>query len=135
MSAEYRTHQVTTPVGVTAANPQVTALPMPARIVRFVEVRVPPGPNGNLGFAFGAAGQPIIPYNIGAFIITSDEMLHWDLSNQITSGAWQVFTYNTGNFPHTIYIRFGLDLPQPPAGLVIPNTAAIATLTSASAGG
>ena len=109
MALEFRTFTVTTPSGVLPAAPQVTQLAMPARIVKRIEWVIPPGPNGALGFALGAAGQPVIPYNAGAFIVTSDEKDGWDIEGGIESGAWEAFTYNTGLLPHTFYLRFLLD--------------------------
>ena len=34
-----------------------------------------------------------------------------------TSGAWQLIGYNTGTFPHTIEVRFLVDLPVDTAEL------------------
>src|SRR2546427_11360384 len=107
---EIQAFTVTIPAGTPAAVPQVTNLTMPARIVERVEVVVPSGWNGLAGFALGAAGQPVIPYNRGAWIVASGETLAWDLADQISSGAWQLFGYNTGLFAHTLQIRFLLSL-------------------------
>lgn len=109
MADEIQVFQVTTPVGISADAPQVTALQMPPRTVKQIEVVVPNGCNGALGFAFGAAGQNIIPYNDDAWIIASGEKLEWQMDRQINSGAWQLQSWNIGKYPHTIYIRFLLD--------------------------
>ena len=89
---------------------------MPPRLVNQVEIRVPPGPRGELGFALGAAGQPVIPRAAGTFVVTDDERIEWPLEGQIDSGAWECFTYNTGALPHTVYLRFLVSVPSPEIG-------------------
>lgn len=111
MAQEIRAFTVTTPAGTTQAAPLVTNIAMPPRIVREVEIRVPPGPYGNMGFALGLAGVPIIPYNAGQFIVTDNEIITWPLGEDYpNSGAWQVISFNTGRYPHSIQLRFMLDL-------------------------
>lgn len=110
MASEIRSFTVLTPAGVQKAAPLITPMAMPPRIVREIEIRVPPGPNGELGFAIGMAGQAIIPFNAGEWIVTSDEIVKWQFDTPLNSGAWQCQSYNTGNYPHTIQIRFYLDL-------------------------
>lgn len=111
MAREVRSFQVTIPAGTAKAANFSAAMSMPDREVVELEVRVPPGPRGEMGFAIGAAGVPILPYQAGAFIITDDERINWPLEEQITSGAWQLFGYNTGDFDHTVYVRFLLNVP------------------------
>lgn len=65
-----------------------------------------------MGFSIGAAGTPILPVQLGTFIVTNDEVIDWPLENQIDSGGWSLFGYNTGSFDHTVYIRFLLQIPQ-----------------------
>lgn len=91
-------------------NPVVISMRMPTRVVNQIEVRIPPGPNGEMGFAIAYANQAIIPYNPGEWVVTSDEVITWQLTGYPTSGAWQVKMYNTGNFDHAIQIRFYVDL-------------------------
>lgn len=133
MASEIRTFEVTIPPGVTAAAPQVTPLDFPPRIVDTLVIRVPPGPAGAVGFAIAAAGQPIIPYNTGEWLVTDNETITWPLSGYHDSGSWQVHAYNTGTLPHTLYIRFQLSqvvsagplLPAIiPADLITPAPAA-----------
>lgn len=121
MAAQLFEFDVTTPTGTAKAAPQVTALTMPARIVRRIVIKVPPGPNGQLGFAIGMVGAPVIPANAGAFIVTSDETIEWDVNNLPDSGAWQIISYNTGQYPHTIYTRWEVDLVQGADTSILPR--------------
>lgn len=110
MSAQLFEFDVTTPAGTAKATPLVQNLVMPSRVVRRITIKVPPGPNGQLGFAVGMVNTPVIPANAGAFIVTSDETIEWDVINLPDSGAWQIISYNTGQYPHTIYTRWEVDL-------------------------
>lgn len=112
MAVEVRTFQCLIPAGTLITAPVTVSLAMPARIVRTIQVVVPRGPSGLMGFAFGSASQNVIPYNNGAWIVTDDEKLSWDIDEQIDSGAWQLRGYNTGQYDHTVYVRFLLDLVQ-----------------------
>ena len=112
MAREVRQFQVTVATGTTATNPQKTDLSMPARIVRRVTVRVPPGPRGNVGFQLGSGGQPFIPYNPGQWVVADDATIPLDLAGAIDSGAWQLIAYNTGTYTHDLFVTFELDLVQ-----------------------
>lgn len=117
-AAEVREFTVTCPPGTAIAAPRLTNLAMPVRVVDAIRIRIPPGPNGFMGFAIGAAGQPIIPVGPANWIVGSDEVIQWELPDQIDSGAWQVQMYNTGIFPHTIYLQFTVHLPDAPVAIV-----------------
>jgi hypothetical protein len=106
MAREVWSFPVVVAVGSTPAAPVITALTIPPRAISEIDIQVPPGPRGEVGFAIGAAGEPIIPLQSGAFIVTDNELVRWPLENQIDSGAWQLFAYNTGQYPHTITVRF-----------------------------
>lgn len=128
MAQEIRRKSVTIPAN-TAKSANFTAdLSFPNRIVRELDIRVPPGPRGEVGFAIGAAGQPVIPVEPGAYIVTDDEKIPWPLDGFWDSGSWTFFGYNTGRFPHTIEIRFLVDLSQTVvagAGLTGAQTAVV----------
>lgn len=113
-AVEVRAFEVTCPPGVTSDAPQVTDLDMPVRTVLSIKAQVPPGPLSAMGFAIGAAGVPIIPYDSSVFIVTDDATFDWTLPGQINSGAWQVQMYNTGQYPHTVYLYFTVELPDQP---------------------
>lgn len=121
MSAEIRAFSCTIPASTAIASPVTISLAMPARIVRHIRVRIPPGPLGTVGWSIGLAGVPILPYNPGAWIVGDDEVVEWPVENQPSSGAWQLFGYNLGLISHTLQVQFQVDPPQlvgPGAGLV-----------------
>lgn len=100
---------MTVPHGTPIAAPATFNLAMPARIVRQISVRVPPGPLGTVGFQIGAAGVQVIPWNVGAWVVDNDRTRYFPVSGQIDTGAWQMFAYNTGTNDHTLYIEFQLE--------------------------
>lgn len=119
MPAEVRTFAALIPAGTPIATPVTVALTMPAREVRHVRVRIPPGPNGQVGFAVGMAGVSVLPVNVGQWIIGNDEVIDWDVAGLPDSGAWQLIGYNLGVQPHTIYVTFSVD-PPGRRGLALP---------------
>jgi hypothetical protein len=112
MAAEFRNFEVSVPAGTAKAAAITTDLTMPARVVRHIRIRIPPGPSGLVGFALAAAGVSIIPWNAGAWYVGDDEVIDLDPENQITSGAWQLRAYNLGANAHTLYLAFSLDPVQ-----------------------
>lgn len=112
MAQEIRAFDVPVPANTPLATPITAALTMPPRIVDRIEIKVPPGPRGELGFALGAGGVAVLPIQAGQWLITDDEEIGWDVTDQLDSGGWQLFAYNTGRFAHTLHIRFLCRLPQ-----------------------
>lgn len=144
MAREVRRFSVTIPANTPKSAGFTRDLSFPARVVRKLEVLVPPGPRGEVGFAIGAAGQAIIPFNAGAFIVTNDELVPWELTDYHDSGSWTFFGYNTGRYPHTLEVRFEVDLatsasaiaqPIDPAQLVPTGAVAVAAQAGPEAPG
>lgn len=127
MAYEIQRFPVTVPHGTAIATPQRTAMTMPARVVRRLEIMVPPGPAGFVGFQITSNGKQVVPVNDGTWLVTDDETLTFDLTDTITSGAWQLTAYNTGTYDHTLYVTFHVDPPQVTqpvqAPAMIPNAA------------
>ena len=111
MAQEVQEFQVTVPAGTLQSAPLIAALAMPPRVIERIEITVPPGPRGNVGFQLGMAGRQLLPYTPGAFVVADDEKIAWELQGLPSSGAWQCIAYNSGQFPHTLYFRFLTSLP------------------------
>ena len=110
-ATELRTFEVLVPAGTTAAAPQVTTLAMPPRIVDRLEVRVPPGPNGAVGWAFTSSGQRVFPFAKDTWVVANDETIPVPTEGAPETGAWQLTAYNTGRWDHTLYVRAWLRSP------------------------
>lgn len=112
MARELRSFNVTVPAGTAQAAPVSFDVSSPARIVRRIDVTVPPGPRGEVGFYLANSFQQVIPFNAGQWVVANDEKMTWDLTDYVDSGSWQVIAYNTGFYPHTLQVRFHVDLPD-----------------------
>jgi len=117
MAIEVQRFSVVVPAVTALAQAIVFPLSMPPRVVDEVEILVPPGPRGEVGFQLGSGGVQIIPVTTGAWEVTNDEVIHWPLEGQIDSGAWQLIAYNTGAFNHLIQVRFLVRLVPAAASL------------------
>jgi len=111
VSREVYDFAVTIPAGTAKSAGFTSALAMPPRTVTQIDVRVPPGPNGAMSFGIGAAGSTVLPHGGPAYFTMSDQYREFPLEEQITSGAWVLFGYNTGVFDHTVYVTFHCELP------------------------
>lgn len=119
MSDRIQEFIVTTPAGTPVATPQRAAMTMDPCQIDEISVLVPPGPSGELGFAFAVRNDQQIPAGAPSWIVTDDERLNISLDDLPTSGDWYLVSYNTGIYPHTVYVRFKVTsialLPAPAA--------------------
>lgn len=135
---------MTVPAGTAKAAPLVTSIAFPARTVTSITWRVPPGPSGLMGWALTSAGTPVIPIQPNTFIVTDNQADTWYLDGYLDSGNWAVTAYNTGLYPHTVFLTFLLDIPgssvspaQPPTtgGLGVVGATGTVTAPPPSGGG
>ncbi len=105
---------VTTPAATPKAAPLVTPAVFPARIVEKIQWRLPAGALGVMGWRISMRGVQVLPKNAGAFIVAHETMGEYVLRNHPDSGDWSVTTYNTGGFPHDLYVTFFAQvIPRP----------------------
>src|SRR5579864_2418038 len=74
-----------------------------------IDVKVPPGPAGNVGFYITAGGSQFIPRTRGIFIEPDDDYFTWPVTNAINSGSWGVVAFNTDVWPHVIQLSFQIN--------------------------
>lgn len=120
MARELYSFAILIPAGTLKAANFAAPMNMPPRRVEEIEVRIPPGPRGEMGFAIGSAGVPVLPFAAGSFIVTDDEAIRWPVEGQVDSGSWSLFGYNTGQFDHTVYVRFLVQLTGAKQGALAP---------------
>jgi hypothetical protein len=97
---------VTIPALTAVATPQNTPLTFNPGIVQRLEIIVPPGFSGLVGFRILHSGTVVIPYLASSWIITDNEKIDWPLENYPTGSAWSITGYNTDVYDHTLYLRF-----------------------------
>lgn len=105
---QYRPFTIATPAGTAIAAPQTTALAVPHGQLLVVELTIPPGHAGATGFRLELAGEAILPFSRPAAWILGDGLhLYFDMDTEVDRGL-NAITYNTGNFPHTHFLRLKL---------------------------
>lgn len=127
--SEVRQYTLALPAGTKTSRPILLDMRMPARVVNTIQVVVPPGCNGVVGFRILNSGLPIIPYDSDGWVITSGETIQWPVDGAITSGAWGAEGFNLGINQHAVYIRM---LVRPPGQLVTPTGVALVPLSALS---
>lgn len=100
---------VTVPLGTAKATPATFPLTWREGYIEFVEVKVPPGPSGLVGFQVLHSGARIIPKGANTFLVTDNETIRWDLEHFPSGASWSIRAYNTGAFDHTLQFRFGIN--------------------------
>ena len=113
MAAEV--HQFTAPIpaGTLQTAPVVVPLAIEYLSIESIDLEVPPGPSGLMGFYLARNGQQWIPYEAGEWIVWDDRFDSWILTNQPTGGGWQVVGYNEDVYSHDVIVRFHVNLLSP----------------------
>jgi len=99
----YYNGATTTPNGTAMDDPLVTDIPLLTIQLHSIRIRMPPGPLGNLGFAFYNADAQIIPYSASmpSYVTGNDEI--WSFDYEDTVGIMlALWTYNTGTYDHEL---------------------------------
>lgn len=112
-------HQYTAsfPANTPIASPVTVPIGAPGEVVVFIDVEVPPGPAGLMGFYIAYNGARVVPRENAEYIIWDDQSDTWYLDDYPTTGAWSVVGYNLSiAYAHAVTIRFHDDpLPTPTA--------------------
>lgn len=96
--------EVTVLANTSIAAFQRTDLPMPEGRVDLIQVRVPPGPSGLVGFRFAHSGQSVIPYTGERWFTTDNDKLDWPTERYPQGNAWQLWAYNLDVYDHVINV-------------------------------
>jgi hypothetical protein len=106
MASRIEIFTITVPPNTPIATPQISTMTFDIGQVDRVEIVVPPGPSGLVGFGILHSGESVIPREPGRWIIADHEVLTWPLDNVPTSGKWGVRIYNLDVFQHALYFRW-----------------------------
>lgn len=109
MAQRIESFTVLTPAGTLDTAPQTTALSFNDGVVQQIEILIPPGPSGLMGFRILHSGDVVIPYDRSKWIIADNEVIKWPLEGYPTGRAWAIRTYNLDAYSHTLYIRILVD--------------------------
>lgn len=114
MATEVRQYTATFPAGTAVAAPVTVSIAFPPRLVRSVDWRIPPGAQGVMGWKLGMGGVQVLPTSSDPWVVDDGTSGTFMLDGYPDSGSWQVIGYNTGAFPHSVFITLHLDLPSKP---------------------
>lgn len=106
MASEVRSFEQTIPPGTPKASPVTLDMSFDPMDVVTIHVSVPAGPNGNVGLQIASAGSQLIPLNQGEWLVPNNVEMEWSPTDAPNSGSWQLVAYNTGTYPHTVWVRF-----------------------------
>lgn len=109
MATRIETPQLTVPAGTPIAAPVSAQLYANRADIQELEVMVPPGASGLVGFSFWHSSRQVIPAIDGTWIITDDETIRWPLHGYSVQPNWTIKAYNLDVYPHTLYVRVLLD--------------------------
>jgi hypothetical protein len=123
VAVEHYQYPATIPAATAKATPVTVKFAVPVRVVDALEVEVPDGTRGLVGFYLAFSGQQVIPYTVGQWIVWNDKERTFPLEAFPVTGAWSLVGYNTGVNAHTITVRFHVSLiPHVAAPLTIEAT-------------
>lgn len=120
MAYDIRHFTATIPAGTPITAPAVIDISFPVRTVRQIDWRVPNGPMGVFGWQIAMGKVKVFPTGGDLYVLANDETGNWPLVDAPDSGAWQVIGYNTGVYPHSVYLAFHCDLTSRPAPAPAP---------------
>lgn len=106
LSTRYVQVAVTTPVTATKASPLSTTVNLGNVILDSLEISLPGGSVGLMGFALQLAGQVILPYGGNAgYIIRENSDKEYVVGIEVDKGLI-LKTYNTDKHSHGAYFTF-----------------------------
>ena len=98
--------QITIPPGTQQNAPQTTNIDLGGVWCYSVEVEVPSGPHGVMGFRIQYAGTQVVPWGVGGgWLVVDDYEKTYPWGAEVGSSL-QVVGYNLGNFAHSVFLRF-----------------------------
>lgn len=113
----------TIPAGTTKAAPVTIPLTLDNWDIELLDLEVPAGPAGLMGFYVANNGVQWIPQSPGQFLVWDDVQQSWPFYDQPNASGWQIVGYNLGFFPHAVTVRFHVNPPAvdatPPAPPVV----------------
>lgn len=109
MATRYETPQLVVPANTPILAPVQAPLYANRAAIEQLEVLVPPGPSGLVGFAFWHSSRQVIPKIDGTWIIADGETVRIQIADLNPFPNWTIRAYNLDSYPHTLYVRVALD--------------------------
>lgn len=104
--------KATIPANTPVTAPVTVPLALDNWELESLDLEVPPGPAGLMGFQVYNNGVAWIPYGPGNWLIWDDVKERYSLQDQPNASGWAVVGYNTGIFDHSVTLRFHVNVPS-----------------------
>lgn len=127
MALQVLQYPVTIPPNTLITAPATINLPLDNWEIESIDLEVPAGPAGLMGFAIYNNGVQWIPASAGTWLVWDDVQQSWQFEDQPNGSGWSVVGYNGGFFSHTVTVRFHVNPTQPAAGNVTPPSITFVT--------
>ena len=98
--------RVTIPAGTLETAPAIIPIDLDQWSIEALDLEVPPGPAGQMGFQVLNNGVAWVPYGDGEWLVWDDVRERYYLTDQPTASGWAVSGYNTGAYDHAVILRF-----------------------------
>lgn len=99
-------HVTTIPAGTPIATPWVEQLGFHDWEVERIDLEVPPGPAGTMGFYLANNGMPWVPRAQNEWLVWDDRRITIEPTGYPTGTGWQVVGYNLGAYDHDVRALF-----------------------------
>lgn len=99
-------HVTTIPVGASVAAPHVEQLGFTDWQVEQIDLLVPSGPSGMMGFYLANNGIPWVPRALGEWLVMDDQKLTVTPTGYPSGTGWEIVGYNLGAWPHNVIALF-----------------------------
>lgn len=109
---------ITVPAATLSIAPLDFATAFTDAIVARVDITIPPGPSGLVGFQIVHIGQSVIPATGNTFIIADDQYMSWQIEGFPTATGWAVRAYNEDVYDHSLHVQYHLN--EIPSGTYTP---------------
>ena len=107
MSYQVRQFTAVIPANTAKASPVTINLATGYWEIDSIDLEVPSGPAGLMGFQLWIGGGQWIPYEAGEYIVWDDITYSWAMSDQPVGQQWSVVGYNTDPVNnHQVTVRF-----------------------------
>jgi hypothetical protein len=80
--------------------------------VERIDLEVPAGPSGAMGFVLANNGVPWIPRSPGEWLVWDDHSEAFPVTGYPTASGWQIVGYNVGFDSHVVVCRFHVNAIQ-----------------------
>lgn len=99
-------HITVIPAGTPVATPHVEELGFSDWEVEQIDLIVPSGPSGTMGFYLANNELPWVPRALGEWLIMDDQKLTVIPTGYPNGTGWEIVGYNLGHFDHQVTALF-----------------------------